>query len=168
MKLLLLSLLLLALRAGETLAPATAAGGKEMTYQGKSLRDWVKDLESSDYKVRDEASKSFEAMGPRAEGAIPDLLELMKTKDVSTRIWVSWALGSIGVKAAPVLFKGLDSEDPFMRSGCAMALGKIKTVADKAAPSLRRLLNDHHPRVRHDAAAALVRLDGRMIKWWPC
>src|SRR5947209_1694345 len=68
------------------------------------------------------------------------------------------AVAAPGGKAAPALVKALADKEPLRRAAAARALGAVPGQR----PAVRRLLDDAEPRVRYEAAAALVRAGDRL------
>ncbi len=135
------------------------AGDKEPLYKGKSLRAWILSAKG-DYKAYTEAKKAVEALGPGAQKALPALLELARDNDANVSLLAGLALKNVGDKAVVALLPGLEAADPRVRGRTAVTLGLIGVpAAEKAAPRLRRLLKDAEPKVRHEAASALVNLE---------
>ena len=61
----------------------------------------------------------MEKLGPKAEKAIPELMEMLVDEEFRTRLNAPYALGRIGSKAIPRLLDGLKSDNPLLRKGSA-------------------------------------------------
>src|SRR5436190_13508187 len=67
------------------------------------------------------AGQGLAALGPRAEGAIPELSKLAKTPEYT--LGATCALSGIGPKAVPPLLHALTNENPYVRACATRALG---------------------------------------------
>jgi HEAT repeat protein len=110
--------------------------------------------------VRFSTTLAIYAMGPRARGLIPALLDNLKDKDHMVRGSAARALGQIGsdeervlVALAAVLKK---DPDPSARDHAAYALGYIGSP--RSRPALEEVLKDGEERVREGAMSALERV----------
>jgi hypothetical protein len=106
-----------------------ADGGKPpgaASYKGKSPAEWAAQLKDKDAGKRNEATAALRALGPKAHDAAPELIRALKDKE------------------------------PDVRSGAALALGKIGIK--EAAPEIATLLRDRMGNVKIDAARALALL----------
>lgn len=97
---------------------------------------------------------------PKATGAIPILIELLKDADAFIRLDAAYALGFIGPEArtaVPDLIALLKDQEAMVRNNAAYALGLIKADADRVVPELVKLIRDRDARVRFNAAEAIGR-----------
>lgn len=107
--------------------------------------------------VRARARNALSAIGgPRAAGALRDHLRTIDTAHIDE---VLVALGSAGHPGAiDDVVPYLEHEDPFVRRAALVALIRI---GERAAPTLRRLLDHDAPAMRCEAARALAILADR-------
>jgi hypothetical protein len=114
-------------KSAETKTDKPAADRKTTsvaTWKGKSVAEWAAQLQDNDSGKRAEAAVSLQALGPKALDAAPDLIRALKDKE------------------------------PNVRSGAALALGKIG--ASEAVSDIAVLLQDKMGNVKIDAARALA------------
>ncbi|MGE3806225.1 MAG: HEAT repeat domain-containing protein, partial [Gemmataceae bacterium] len=148
--------------------------------QTRSLPDLIKDVQSGDKQVRESAIRAIGELGPKAEEAIPALIEAMKKRDNvglgtmvkgrddgyapnSTRESAVWALLQIGPKGKEalarsgltILLEGLKDKDPSVRDHTLTALGQLGPLAKPAIPEMVRCLADPSTSVSHSAQFAL-------------
>ncbi len=93
-------------------------------------------------------------MGP---GALPALTRALTDASFDKRRLSAYALGSMGVGAAPAagqLAIAMKSDDPSTRRAAANALGKIGMAAKRTLPQLEIAVTDKDPAVRIEAALA--------------
>ncbi len=134
---------------GAETAPTPQA--KELSYEGKTLGEWLALAKDKDAKGRASAAEALEKIGPEAKAAIPALTELLKDKDERVRYYAGMALGRI----APIstVLKLLNDEDRIVRGATAIALGRRTEPDNKIViPALTGLLNDKDEGVRGAAA----------------
>jgi hypothetical protein len=109
-------------------------------------------------------------VGPRAGSVIPALIaaydRVLKSKEhVIGQSAISDALGKVAASlpcapaAVAILVRGIDSKDPWVRRGSAMALGRFGRAASAAVPRLKALREDADPNVREAAAKSLATLN---------
>jgi HEAT repeat protein len=117
----------------------------------------LKALESEKRNLRIASAKALVAMGPRARGAIPALLEKLGDSSPET-VDVRRALGKIGADALPFLRRiAVTPEEPALkRIGAMAAIGEMGPAAAAAVPDLITLLR--HPELQMSAAEALGRI----------
>jgi hypothetical protein len=108
--------------------------------------------------VRYASARALEHLGPKAEGAIPDLIEALDDADPSVREAVSGALQQVGPKALPALLAA--SKDPHVniRASAINLLGDFPAQAEEVLPILVVAFNDKQIEVRHNATRSLARL----------
>lgn len=93
-----------------------------------------------------------------AKDAIPALVALLKSNDVTVRWNAARTLGKIGpasVIALPELIADLKHEDPLVREHAAEAIGDIGPTAVEAVPDLVAVLNDEVWKVRRDGVRSI-------------
>jgi HEAT repeat protein len=133
------------------LLPALAGGAPAAAPpRDHFLRERVRQLRHGDVLQRQDAAFLLGRMGPRAQAAVPALIECLGDPDL--RRPAALALGRIGPGALPALLRALRSDDAGIRSAAARGL---TGVGPAAIPGLVRELKDPEPAVRLAAADAL-------------
>jgi len=112
-------------------------------------------LNDADPKSQVLAADALGHMGPAAEEAVPDLVQLLTVENENVRLHASKALADIGEVAVPSLISALKQPEPAMRTSAADVLGAIGPAAKDAIPSLATLLGDQEQEVSRHAASAL-------------
>ncbi len=104
------------------------------------------------------------ALSNLGESVVPELAKAVVDPAANRRRAAAYALGSMGVTAAPAvpaLAQALKSDDPATRRLAARALGKIGKDARAGLPELERLFADGDPFVRMEAALAAWSISGQ-------
>ena len=120
------------------------AGDKqEVTFRGRTVRDWGARWRSSDDETRERALLVLETLGPNAKDAIPDLIAVCRATVGyydETAYRVQKVLASIGPAAVPPLIAVLKDKDTsdfasknFSRRGITAVSAQIGAPA---APAL--------------------------------
>lgn len=100
------------------------------------------------------------ALGPRAEAAVPHLLDDLNFPDEARRAEIVEMLVAIGAPAVPALTRGLTDWSGWVHEWSARALAKIGAPAAlPAVPELARVYAEARPRLAHEAGLALHALD---------
>jgi len=100
-------------------------------------------------------------LGPKASGAVPQLIEAGQTADPKTKTEIQFAFAAIGPAAAPAtefLIESLASKDDGERESALLALRKIGPGANKATQRLTRLMQADDSFTAIAAALALSRI----------
>jgi HEAT repeat protein len=119
-------------------------------------------IKSGDNKARGEAVARLKELGPKAEPAIPTLLQLLKDEDRKIRDDTAIALGRIGPAAVAHLCRALDDPDERVRAGAAYGLSFIQPPATTAVPILgNRLAKDKSDGVRINIISTLSGIDDK-------
>src|SRR3990172_1588173 len=74
---------------------------KDPVVDGRSLSEWVKDLQSTDYRERQEAALAIAELGPQAKAAVPALIAALSDRILDR--YIVTALQKIGPEAVPAL-----------------------------------------------------------------
>ena len=111
--------------------------GKEPTYHGKTVSEWIARTKDKDERVRRAAAK---ALGEISPAAIPALVELLKDKSKDSQEAAIEALRKIGPVAIPALMELLKDKTAGVQVAAASALGKIGVAA---IPALTELLKEN-------------------------
>ncbi|HUL76791.1 MAG TPA: HEAT repeat domain-containing protein [Vicinamibacteria bacterium] len=130
---------------------------------GAEARDAVADLARA--LARDETNAVVAAalarIGPAAAGAVPTLVEALRSDNADRRWRAARTLGRIGppaVEAVPALTAALADPLVTVRRHAARALGRLGPEARPAAAALQRATGDPDEQVRQEARQALDRL----------
>ena len=104
----------------------------------------------------------FEALGPMAKPAIPNLVKLLEDKKSGVANAAADSLTRIGHTAIPSLIEALTNQNQFVQFYAVRSLkymkdttGNFKIEIRPAIPILVVRLSDDNPRMRQSAAAAL-------------
>jgi HEAT repeat protein len=143
------------------LVPSTSFADKDQKIGGKTVAQWLVQLQSKDAKLQLQAAQFLGDFGPDAADAVGPLATLLKADDKNLRVQVVAALGRIGpgAKAAiPQLLTALKDTNPEVGVRAIVALGNMGPAAQDALPALIALA-----RVRDkDRALAAVAALGRI------
>jgi len=96
-------------------------------------------------------------MGPKARPAVGRLKAMLRHEQPIVRTAAAAVLFGLGEEkiGLAALVSILESPDARAASSAARVLGGIGPRASTALPALRRALDHHDPRIRHDAAGAI-------------
>ncbi|MBN1422774.1 MAG: HEAT repeat domain-containing protein [Planctomycetes bacterium] len=107
-------------------------GGGRSSHEGRTVAEWMEDLESPEYEVNERAVKAIAEIG---EAAVPALTAALKGDSPRVRVCSLLALRELGPKAKAAipalraLFEGsedaLGTDRQFFLKGVAAALGKM-------------------------------------------
>jgi hypothetical protein len=114
---------------------------------------FIEALRAEDPKAATRAARVLSSFGPKAEAAIPALIEILAREEATYE--ASAALGYIGKAAVPKLIQALENPDPRVRWGAARALGWMKGAAAGASRRLAAAVRDPDREVREQAVEAL-------------
>jgi HEAT repeat protein len=134
---------------------------------GKTLKMWLKELESHDPGVVENAIRTLTLFGPPARAAVPILVKRLRNAyelDVSIKVNAAIFLGGAGLdentrdEAIRRLTNLLSDSQAIVRFHAALALGRIGPDARKVAltPLLRRLGDPATWEIRKASAMALA------------
>jgi HEAT repeat protein len=118
----------------------------------KTVKEWIKDLDSKDADTRTRAVDALAKLGPKATSAAPALIRLLKDQEKEVRAVAAWTLGKIdppAKEAIPALIKSLQDKDVDVRGNAITSLGRIGR-GDKAALAAisQRALEDNDSDIR--------------------
>ena len=107
----------------------------------QSIDEHIEALKGDDYRARIRAAKALEKLGPKAEPAIPALVEGLRdyrgdSIDVRIGTLCGKALLAIGEPGRTAIFKALKSDNTLTFTGAAQALTFMKTPPEEALPVL--------------------------------
>jgi HEAT repeat protein len=122
-------------------------------------------LKEASGEMRTAAIEALASLGPDAKGALGQLRELLKEKDVKQQLLILDALGAMqheAKEAVPDVVALLKvGEEKERRAAAAFTLGNIGQEARLAIDALRGCLKDPDSFVRVFVARALLRIDTR-------
>ena len=122
----------------------------------KVLADLLRAVKNKDdANARIEAMVGLQEFGPKAEAAVPDLLDALETKNEDLRINAAITLGKIGKAAVKPVAELLTSKDDDTKFYAIWTIGWIGPDAKEAVPALRALATDPNKQVREVAAGAV-------------
>jgi HEAT repeat protein len=127
-----------------------------------SLKVWLDRLKDENETVRKRATRTFCAMSPADEKAVPELIDALNSGDNVARYWATRGLSGIGpaAKAAvPSLTEALHTDDADFRFWVVTALSSIGKEAQDAVPRLLELLQDPVFGIRQAVADALMQIN---------
>jgi HEAT repeat protein len=136
---------------------------------GKSLKDWVADLRSTDPSVKVKALQAIPYFGESAKKeAGPLMVEAVENTDASVRANALLAIGSTGLQDKDIpkcveVVKGklINDSQGIVRMQCATLLGQIGRDARAALPELIRATKDASSyEIRRAAVTALASVGG--------
>jgi uncharacterized protein (TIGR03067 family) len=141
------------------------------TYNGKTAAEWTAELKQwhpqpGMFNLGPAALYAIASLGPRAEVAVPTLIELLHDKDLMASTGAVLTLRAIGPgakQATPHLAAIVESRQqlPMLRVAAAQALAEIGPAADAAIPVLEKALGDEDTLLRIATALAIFRISGR-------
>jgi HEAT repeat protein len=120
-----------------------------------SVKDLIRELNSSDIDKKEHAAQALGEMGPAAKPAIQALLDALNDELPYVRMQCAQALAKIGTPALPALIKAMKNVNAEVRSTAAAALGKWGANDEAAVSALTDALHDRELQVRGAAALAL-------------
>lgn len=147
-----LLLILLGLGCIASPAPIAAQGSK------RSVADLIADLKKSDAEKL-KAIDELDALGEKAAGAAPALIDLLAFKNEDVRLAATMTLGKLGQPAVAPLSKSFESKDANVRFYAVWGLAFVGPPAKSATPIVMKALADPSADVRRKAAYALGRID---------
>ncbi len=101
------------------------------------------------------AAKALVRFGPKAEGAVPELIAALRYDEPATADSVTQALAAIGPLAISPLMKNLSDSNFLVRARTVNALAGFGAQASRAAPAMADLLADSSFEVRDAAQKTL-------------
>ena len=151
-------------------SPVNLAGylGKGL-HNGRSTRDWVRDVTNSDAEKRLAAIIEVGKIGPDADAAVPELGRiLIADADANVRAQASFSLSKMAPAsrgALNELAKALTDSEPTVRFNAVRALHCLKADARPILPALLAALRDesNHTNARtfhHTVHQAILRAIG--------
>lgn len=118
----------------------------------------VQGLKSKDPVVRIRAAKYLVELGPKAEEAVPPLLEALDDPDEMVGALAAGALAKVGPDILPELLRAAKDKRPMVRAWVAYVLGGFEKRSKPAVPTLIEMTRDEDVRVRRRSVWALGRI----------
>jgi hypothetical protein len=139
----------------------TAAGLNAAAQDDPQINAWITYVKDRavDVEKRVAAIDGLGKAGPKAQAAVPALLEALADPDAMVRSAAAFSLGFIHSDApavVPALTRALADTDKFVRSAAANGLEFFGPQARDAVPELTRALDDAFAPTRSAAARALT------------
>jgi HEAT repeat protein len=147
---------------------------------GRSLEEWIRDIDNSDPSVRAHAIQVIVEFGPSARKALPAITRQVKRlNDLSPQAYAIIALAELvpqtpGGAADPwtdeavnALIAELENPEAVIRFRAATAIGYIGPPARNAVKSLIPQLQDRHSWEIRKAACFALGTVGRDAQGWP-
>jgi HEAT repeat protein len=154
--------------AANAAIPAMSAQGYPTQVFGKTLEQWIKEIDDPDPSHRTQAITNVLQFGPNAKKAIPALVKQVKSSiDQAPRAYAIIALGQLapldlstyGQQAVDALSIALDNNQGTIRIQACRALAAIGPPARVTIAKLVRLVEDRTSNeIRQAAATALGRV----------
>lgn len=127
----------------------------------KVFANAIKNIKEKDkVDLRIQAAMDLADFGPKAEPALPDLLDALVTKNEDLRLNAAIALSKIGKPSVEPVAKLLNSDDLDTKFYAIWTIGWIGPDAKETMPTMIKLMTDKNEGVRRKAAFALGRLAG--------
>ena len=151
-------------------------------YEGKTVEQWIDLLETGNSIDKAQAVAALGKLGPKAEAAVPALINTLTGKDIKEKMLVSHALGKIGKAAVPALVDVLKNEDEWIPVDTTFVISEdweegqtsnesvtwvnvysevssaLRIIGKDAVPALIELLKHERKAVRKIAALTLGEL----------
>jgi len=140
---------------------AATLGADEPTHAGKTVPQWLEQLENEDPEARMAAVRALRAIGSHEPDIVDRLAKALADDSYRVRGEAASALAAAGAKAAPAtqaLAEALKDTDTGVRTCAAVALGKIGEPALATADALAEAMGDTERSVQIAACAALEAL----------
>lgn len=138
-------------------APAAMALGSIGAAAGSALPELQALCDSEQERPQVRIAGAFGVWGITGDLArvMPTLLVCLKSEEAPARLAATQLAAQIGAAAVEPLMVALDSGDPMLRGGAALALAHIGKAAAPARRKLYALLKDKDPHVQDAAQIAL-------------
>jgi HEAT repeat protein len=105
--------------------------------------------------IRQAAAYSLQEFGPRAEPALPALIDLLADPEQDVCYRAGLTLWTIGPASVPLLSKALQSPNANLRANAALRIWKFQESSEDILQALIGLLKDDSPLVRTHTLAAI-------------
>ena len=147
---------LAAFALGEKCADAPRSGNPAMAVAAALGKIMLEDREQD---VRHQAVYALLQMGTDARGPLAGLMQALRTADGNIPELAADLLARLGPAGVEALAGALQVDDYTVRPKAIEFLGNLGPQAKAAIPALMGALQEVDPRLRHEAALALLRID---------
>lgn len=128
----------------------------------ETLQALVKAMSDEDDKVRDGSWERLKALGSKASGISPALVQQLVDRDEILSQMAGAVLVKMGAGAVPAVVKALDSPQSRTRRLAVKVLALIGPPAKDALGPLEKLRNDEDPLTKKWAAEAIRVIEGEL------
>ncbi|MFC1515385.1 HEAT repeat domain-containing protein [Thermodesulfobacteriota bacterium] len=127
----------------------------------RSIPILIKLLNDKDEDKRYFSAVALSAIKPKAEEAVPVLIDMLEYCFPELCPAIGNLIGRIGTPAVPMLIKLMNNENEseHARRASIVALGYIGPGAKKAVPALLKMIKDESGKFPHEAANALAKIE---------
>jgi HEAT repeat protein len=139
------SLFLLQLLPGACRAAELAR--KETRFQGKTCREWARDLDAEAVRTRSRAATAL-GLGPFGKEAVPHLIKAFDDRHPEVRLSAIIALGDIGPEASPAIAGLIANLSHVHNTTTHHATVALSRMGRKAVPALIEALGSKEANVR--------------------
>ena len=127
-----------------TRPPITHSKDEAARYRGKSVKECMAALASSEVSERRAAAWALSELGPKAAPAVESLTRVLADPEVRIpALHVLEAVGPEAHRAVPEIAKLLEHPDPYVRLGATLTLGNIGCPLDTSQPAGSRSPSPH-------------------------
>jgi HEAT repeat protein len=143
------------------LLPLGSFAGQQQKMGGKTVDEWLKQLDDKDAKKQAEAAQFLGDFGADAKTAAKPLAALLKHDDKNLRLQAATALSRIGPQAKeaiPNLLAAIKDKEPEVALRAMVALGNMGPAAKEAVPELLGVAQGRSKEKVLTALAALGRI----------
>jgi HEAT repeat protein len=136
----------------------TAMGGchSETTYDGRTLAQWIGDLDTREIGKRESTIEKLVSIGQPAK---PALIAALLDHDEELRAGAATALLRIDPSAKSEVLRVLETRGTEYRLSMAIALVRTNMELPAAVEVLRKTLHDRDPRLNHHALKVFSEFD---------
>lgn len=138
-----------------TLIVAIVGCGGETLYQGKTLSQWIRALDTREYREREQVVQVLASIGEEAK---PALREALYDHDEEIRAGVITALLTIDPSSKSEIVAVMSSHETEYKVSMAVGLIRANVDLPLAIETLRMTLHDPDPRMQHHSRKAFCEL----------
>ncbi len=123
----------------------------EQQIAGKSLSQWLKQLDTRDFQARDEAIANIVSLGDDAK---PQVVKALRHHDKDVRCGAAHALLKMDATAVGDVVAVIESSTPDIQATAAIGMVRANVSLPSAIATLRKTLHDPDPTVSHASRKA--------------